>query len=211
MRVDSSAIWYMPRRGNPIRLLWNDIHTFRERNLLQRLELYDVRGVKVINVEYQLEGFDRLRQLILESASHLREKLGRLKVFHKAFLAHGMLIFGVLLFSGMGWLAGSRGEYWAQWISGGLAILGLVAFAKLLWKVRVEYNHVSLVYPFWERKLRYSEIGDIRLENVPGRGNVIITVFVELKSGKRLEFAHFKEGVIPLYESLKAAWERVSV
>lgn len=211
VRVDSSGITYVPRRGKPVGLPWSDIHNIKERNYLQRLELYNARGRKVMNLEFQMEGFARLRQLILESAGHLKEKMSRVKVFRKAFFAHGMLIFAILLFAGMGWLAGRQGEYWVQWIFGGLAVWSVVAFAKLLWKVRVDYHHVSLVYPFWGRKVKYSEIGAIKLENVSDRGNEIITVFVELKNGKRLEFAHFKEGAIPLYESLRAAWERVAL
>ena len=42
--------------------------------------------------------------------------------------------------------------------------------------------------------MRYSDIGDIRLENVSDRGNEVITVVVKVKNGKQLEMAHFKEG-----------------
>lgn len=209
--TDSSGVIYVAKHRKSVKLLWGEIYNIKERNYLQRLELYNVRGHKVMNLEFQLQGFDRLRQRILESAVHVKERMSRLKVFHKTLLAHGTLIFAILLFAGMGWLAGRQGEYWIQWIFGGLAIWSVVAFAKLLWKVRVEHHHLSLVYPFWWRKVKYSEIGAIKLENVLDRGNEIITVFVEMKNGKRLQFAHFREGAIPLYESLKAAWERVSV
>ena len=148
VRIDNSTISYVPRRGNPVRLSWTDIHNIRERNYMQRLELYNARGLKVMNLEYQLEGFDRLRQLILEGASHLKGKYIRQREFHKTNVVHGILIFSVMLYGGMVWLAGEQGEYWAQWIFGGLITYTVFVFAKILRKVRVEYNHISLVYPF---------------------------------------------------------------
>ena len=95
VRIDNSTISYVPRRGNPVRLSWTDIHNIRERNYMQRLELYNARGLKVMNLEYQLEGFDRLRQLILEGASHLKGKYIRQREFHKTNVVHGILIFSL--------------------------------------------------------------------------------------------------------------------
>jgi hypothetical protein len=62
------------RPGAPaVRLAWEDVTELRERFLLQRLELRPAAG-PVLQVEYELECYPELRQLIAERAAHARHR-----------------------------------------------------------------------------------------------------------------------------------------
>lgn len=67
--VDDEGLWpsVLPRTSSLVP--WAKINGVRERPRLQRLELLDAAGTVLARLEYQLNGFDRLRAIVLAHAN----------------------------------------------------------------------------------------------------------------------------------------------
>lgn len=55
-------------------MVWDEIDEIREKVWMQRLTIVARAGRSKINLEYQLDGFDRLRQTVLERTKASRER-----------------------------------------------------------------------------------------------------------------------------------------
>lgn len=64
--IDDEGLWPTRRRRASSLVRWSDIARFRDRPLLQRLELLDRTGRVLARLEYQLEGFGTLRRIVVE-------------------------------------------------------------------------------------------------------------------------------------------------
>lgn len=67
--VDEEGIWPTLHARATSRIPWSRVAHVRARQTLQRLELLDASGALLIRLEYQLNGFERLREIVMERAA----------------------------------------------------------------------------------------------------------------------------------------------
>jgi hypothetical protein len=208
VRVSETEITYLSPHGEQISLHWRDLFALKERVLLQRLELYDTRGQKVMNLEYQLEDFDRLIQLIQRDAPQLREKHVIYKVFHRHGYVRSMLLGSCIFFAIFGLFILYKSNTLMGLVFLVFAALSLATSLREISRVTVGQTETTLTYPLWERKVPYGQIVDITLKTViGGQGNVSITVIIKRYKGKDIKLSMIKEGSLVLFDALQAAWE----
>jgi hypothetical protein len=64
--VDASGIWYLPAHGPIELILWDSIQMVKAHEVARYLEITEVRGPSKIKVEYGLDKFDTLKQVITQ-------------------------------------------------------------------------------------------------------------------------------------------------
>ena len=88
LSIDSDGIWRQHLGKEAGLIPWRRVHSARERQTGQRLDLLDQDGERLIQLEYQLKGFERLRATVF---SVLRQKhialsapaeYGKAKAYH---------------------------------------------------------------------------------------------------------------------------------
>jgi hypothetical protein len=67
----------------PNLLRWEEIANVEARDIARRLIVGDAPGVRRIKLEYQLENFDKLRDIVLERAAARRAQGSARSVFNR--------------------------------------------------------------------------------------------------------------------------------
>ncbi len=81
--VDDRGLWYLPHKRLPNLLRWEEIANVEARDIARRLIVGDAPGVRRIKLEYQLENFDKLRDIVLERAAARRAQGSARSVFNR--------------------------------------------------------------------------------------------------------------------------------
>jgi YD repeat-containing protein len=205
--VDDNGMWYLPRVVAPTFIGWNEIGEVQGREIMKRLVITDTTGTRRIRVEYQLDDFDRLRELILARTAARRMQLPNANVFHRNYLNRRFLAASLVLVIGLAY-------FWAR--QGPGASLVLLAFALIIFAVfaqepsKLEISDRSFVIHclLSSRPVAFDEIEGIELANLRGaEGGVSAAVIVDRKLGKPLRLMGFKGGSISLYDSMRRAWQ----
>jgi hypothetical protein len=212
IQVSGAGITYVPKKGQRTFLPWVNISEIRERVRLGRLELYDGRGQKAMDLHYQLENFERLWEVLRENTGHVRKQ----KAFHRHAAYYAFYIFVILAIGIIAWFSLNKTEsfpdirYAGFTIYGLLALLAIIALLKDTRKVDIEPRKVTLAYLLWKRTIPYSEISDVFLQNViSGSDPINPTVSIKQHNGKTFKLMGFKDGGVLLFDALRSAWETI--
>jgi hypothetical protein len=206
--VDDNAIVYRKANGDTTTLPWGQIGRISEYPFQQRLTVHDYSETITIPIEYQLEGFDQLRDRILSQARHLHNMAQEQTMFHPhrlkvqgSFLA-ALLFLGSLYYHLRGFPITSESVSFSLFWGG--IILMLI---NNPWSVRVESDHVVIRYPLYRRTVFFRDIRSIHMINEIKNYNARSVVEVILQNNKKIRLAYLKEGSIALYRSLHGVWK----
>ncbi len=203
--VNDDGIWYLPNTaGSPTFIRWNEVTTVRARELLQRLEVIDITGRK-IRLEFQLENFDRLREIVLSHTEDRRRQTPSLSVFHSGYRTIAIPVFGMLFFLGFACLSMWQGSQGAALLLAGIVILNAYLLARQPLRVRISSQSIIVEYPGWRRAVPFDSIKDVAIANAQN-GTPVVTI--ERQQGKPLIFRIFREGSVALYDAVRGAWLR---
>lgn len=200
---------YRPHQALSQLLLWDEISNLKEHPYLQHLVAMDRSGTRKIKLEYQLENFDSLREIILEKAQNRTNSVQIPFVFHRT--RHFLIFFLVgCLFC----LAMARLSYTKGGMITTLFFLGFAGFSLLPLFIepviiRVLNNRIILQFILWQYSIGFDEISKLNLQNVSGRhGSRIPTVIIERRQGKPFKLNNIREGSIALYEAVLSALKK---
>jgi hypothetical protein len=207
VEVDETAITYVSRNGDHLRMPWSDIRRVVPREKLQRLELYDFTN-RSMRLEYQIEDFSVLRTLIEEHLRRLLEASAQQTTFRKstANLVSWLAIAAFWLIPVCAGLAtGSR-----QLVVLGVVfiVVWLIPLASTPNAVRLTEDAIEVRYPFRTHKLKFEDIRDISVKDFHSRGNTIATAVVSLDGNKTVGLSQFRDGHLVLHRALRSAWEK---
>ena len=154
---------------------------------MQRLTVSDRRGVK-INLEYQLEGFDRLRDSVVANTKTNREqRFQRRLEFQKDRRVFDVLaMIGAVLFVILACVCFREDKNAHGYFFILLAVaLPLTSISVVESRVELTTAGIVVRYPLTKRLIRFAEITDIQLRNERvARGNSIAMVRV-LRAGQK--------------------------
>jgi hypothetical protein len=204
--ANSHGIWYLPRKGESTFIAWSDVASVNARDTQQRLVLTDATGSRSIRLEYQLEDFSRLRDLVLRNTASTRLHSTAATDFHRTWINKGVFLCGTMLFIVFAWLSRAQGQPGPSFFFMGFAALSLVGIMRDPLRVLITSQAVVVKYPGWERTIPFADIGNITLAEVRNRGNVWAVVVIERRRGKPIKLFRFREGSVALHESLQSAW-----
>jgi hypothetical protein len=206
IQIGTTHITLLRASGSQLVMRWDEIVQIRERFLLRRLELVDIRR-RVLPVEFQLRDFARLREIIQERIPSLRDRHARAHGFRRYGLGRWPLIALLAFLVGFALVA----VFASDW----RGALSLTAFAGLLaaWtftevrSVRVGPHEVILQRFIGARRIPYTAITRIDLVDAESEG-VAAGVTIALRSGAEIKLQGFLEGYLALFDSLSEAWNR---
>jgi hypothetical protein len=85
--LDDSEITFLPHRGTAMSIRWNEVDKVDAHDVMKRLTITGVSGTKRINLEYQLEDFARLRDIVLTRTSEQRDLSPAAREFYRNYTA----------------------------------------------------------------------------------------------------------------------------
>jgi hypothetical protein len=203
------GIWWIYPEEPSVFLAWREISEIRERSYLKCLVLSDSTRVRQIRVEYQVDDFNDLRELILSKATSRNSGLRQRVVFHQRTSFY-------LVFGGIGVLflvvsiASIKGLHFGAAIPLFFACLSFGLLLVTPKSVRIHEDRFVVSSPLRKQTVYYKDIRNIDLRNVEFRNNPAPIVFVE-SSGKRTELGLMREGSIALYETLRDRWRQATI
>jgi hypothetical protein len=206
--VDAEGIRYIPSRGNTTILTWDNIATVIANDAGQRIVLGDASGQKTIKLEYQLDDFARLRNVVVARTTFVvRRYASAMTVFHRSWINKGIFLCFAIGFGIFGCL------YGLDHPGAALLFLGLATpcVARVIFdpsRLTITPTAVEITSPARTRTIEFAEISSVDLVNIPGRGNVWAAVILNLRSGEPVRLFRFREGSLALHEALRAAWAR---
>ena len=183
--IDSEGIRSLDPKRAQVKLYWSDLAKIKERAHRQRLELFDRRGEKVINVEYQLEGFEDLRKILMDRVG--RNTTVRLPVrYTKGWFFH------ILYWGLMAMLSYASYYYYVprpdSWLFVGLLVVALAILAREYLKqviaITVSNDALLLYYPLWQIKAAIPDITDIGIHDEYVKSSRVPHVLITLRNGK---------------------------
>jgi hypothetical protein len=205
--VNDQGIWYLPRKGESTFIGWCEVARVMACDTQQRLVVVDSTG-KSIRLEYQLEGFGRLREFVL-GHTPLQTRLPRPgeTVFHRSWINKVMLLGSIVVFLMAGWASNHQGQPRAALAFIVFAVALLFSITSDPLRLLVGQQSVVIVYPGWERTVLFKDIDGISLADESLRGNVWAAVVINTLHGRPIKTYRFREGSLALYETLYAAWK----
>jgi hypothetical protein len=204
--VDDEGLWptVFPRSSSLVP--WARINGVRERPRLQRLELLDAAGTVLARLEYELNGFDHLRAIVLTRAN-LHQTLGNPhgNAYGVSIWHHVLNIGSLVGFNLLGLYVGESQPLIGY---GGMAlIVALVGwdYWKSPYNLFLSEEGLEIVRPFRKRFIARDRITKIDLadEFVNYRRNPYVVV--SLREPERpIHLKHFQLSAVELVRVLKA-------
>ena len=183
--ADGDGIWYIHNGKDKGLISWEKIHRVKERPYMQRLDLLDRNNKELLRVEYQLLGFELLRDILNEKAVTLNPEPNQSK-FSKGSLYHFFYLSGVVGFSALGIYVGKGGNpllgYGAMSV---LVVFIIYEYLVTATGIQITNNGFLVTYPLINRNISFVDIKDVVISDEFHKGNRIPEVWVITNSAKK--------------------------
>ncbi len=206
--VNSEGIWRQQGRSS-VFLPWSEMASVRANDAQQRLELRDRLDAATIQVDYQVNDFERLRAFILSHSTE-QAQLERpgMSIFHHS--SGNKLVYAAvaaLLFF-FAWQSQHHSGH--PLIPALLGVVMLFLVLREPSSVVIGHDGLAIHHLGYQRDIPFSSIADVTLSDVRYRGNVWAGVLITTKNGARIRLSRFREGSIALFEALQGARKSVA-
>ena len=182
---DDDGIWYMHAGKNKGLISWERITNVKERAYMQCLDLMDHDGKKLLRVEYQLLGFEHLRDTLNEKTSNANPEI-RQSTFSKPPRYHLFYLAYVVGFSALGLYVGADGSpllgYGAM---SALVAVGIYEYIVTATGINIVNGNFEIAYPFTKRNVPFTDVEDILIADEFHKGSRIPEVWVISKNAKK--------------------------
>jgi hypothetical protein len=205
--VNPEGIRYLPRKGENTFIAWNNVASVSARDVMQRLVITDLSGRKTIRLEYQLDNFEQLRDIVLRYTEAARFRRPFAKVFDRNWANRGLFLgcFAACLL--LAYLAVHQGQRGASLGMIGFAAFSLVALTREPASVGISNTAIVIKYLGWQRTISFAAVSNIVIADLhDDGGNVHATVIIERPNGKPIKLLGFREGSVALHDALYSAW-----
>jgi hypothetical protein len=187
---------------------WEDITDVKENNILERLVLTD-KSKKTINIEYQLENITELINILTKRIPQLTNQYSQLEKFHRTNHLHLFYILFLIFFVGLIILSVNQNHYMGIIFFSIVSCLFIYLLLIEFIEVRILSDAVIIVYPFWNKETKYSNIKDVSIETIrSGNGKSSQFVLLKLKGDKIIKLNAVREGTIALYSAIKHSFQK---
>lgn len=197
--LDHEGIWlkHQPRDSSLVR--WSQIAQLRERPQLQRLELLDDSGRTLLRINYQLDRFLFLRDLILARAA---PKSSKDRCFKRGWLYHSINTVGFAALLGVGFASGSG--VGAVLLGSLFTFLFVQDYLRVVCRIEIHKNHLVVGWPLRSRTLQRRDISAIKVDDGAWKGARFFYVEIYLNgTPKPLKLKALKDRTIELRHALK--------
>jgi hypothetical protein len=204
--VDDEAISYLSQRGPATVIAWNEIGEVEAHDFWRRLVVSDLNGRRKIKLEYQLEDFDTLREIVLKRTAERRNQTPAETEFRRNYANRGFFLLVFLAFAAIGVVVMRKASPVRGMAFFAFAALPLFALKREPSKVRILPDSFIVNYLGWHRRVPISEVKNIELVRLHGR-DVSAPVIIECIAGKPVTLTGFLGGSVALWDALRRAWQ----
>ncbi len=204
--IDDDGIWYVFIGKTHGLVLWKHIASIKERAGMQRLELLDIDGDRLLRIEYLLKDFEKLRNILIEKTSTTGPELNR-SSFSKNGIYHLHYIVSLLLTSVLGIYYGTNGNpVLGYGVMGVLVVLVIYEYAVSAIGITIKSDSFEISYPLGKRSIPFTDIIDIELADRFFRGSRLPEVRLTTNHSKKaIKLRQLGVGSIILISELRKA------
>jgi len=198
--VDEEGLWKSQEPRNETLLKWGSIKSVHQRASGQRLELIGFTGEHLLDIEYQLTGFDELRVLIL-SKIRKSERPYPQRYQKKRFYLPLHFVLAALLLAGV-WYYVFVGKVFLAF--GIFMVLLLVAYgfvtsvtAITLWRDRI-----LVEYPWRKFEILSRDIETLVFNDIHDKGTRVPQVGIKVNNGRVIKLQYLGIDETELFREL---------
>jgi hypothetical protein len=183
--TDDDGIWYIHNGKDKGLIPWKRIVKVKEKAYMQCLDLLDSNGNKLLRVEYQLLGFEYIREILNDKTSDADPEIKKL-TFSKKTHYHFFYLLGVLGFSALGLYVGANNSPLLGY--GAMSVLVVVIIYEYIVTatgINIDHRKFIITYPCIKKHIVFSDVEDILIADEFHKGNRIPEVWVISKSSKK--------------------------
>jgi hypothetical protein len=206
--VSDDGIRYMPYGGAPISLQWSEVAglELQEAVLRAQLVISDEARLRTIILDYQLDKFEDLLSIVVDSATNCDPNPARPKTFHTSYLDQVIVVIVFFVCIALAIHFANLNQIYAAAFCL-FAILPVGILATLPHSLTVSTNSIALGYLGWRREIAMASVTGLRFGVQRGnRGSLWTVVWVDTAEAKPLKLTGFTEGSLAVYYSLRDAW-----
>lgn len=161
--VDEDGLWPVSLGKSDGLVRWEDIGSIRERQYGQRLELLDRDGSSLIKLEYQLVGFETLRQIVLAKIRRSDSDIDCPAIFKKSIGYHIFTILAIIGFTALAYYAGQERPVLGLLLFGVVVLLSVNDYVRTVAKLTINRRNLDIRYPLRNKIIDLSEVSSIYL------------------------------------------------
>lgn len=204
--ADNDGIWRLHIGKIDGLIPWEKISVVKESAYLQRLNLFDQNGEKLLTLEYQLVDFEDIRYALNEKAALVNSAIDQ-STFSKGGFYHVFYLAGVIGFAALGLYVGINGNPVLGY--GGMTVLVAMIIREYCVDatgVNIGNDHFEIVYPFSTRTVLFSEVEEIYIGDEFQKGQRTPGVLIAVKNAKKpFKLKQLNIDSNALYRALKNA------
>lgn len=183
--LDTEGIWYTTIGRDTGLIPWDELHAVREGTLTLALKLYNASDEKLMRVEYQLQGFDTLRDILYDHVvdphrtPDFPSTYTKDRHYHPAYAA----IMALLVLFGI--VVGTVGKSVLGVFI--IAILAIMLAYDYLWSVysiTLHEQYLQIRYPLSSHRIKYADIAKLDMTDSFHRGYRHPEIRILAKSGQ---------------------------
>jgi hypothetical protein len=183
--TDDDGVWYIHIGKDKGLISWEVIHRVKERPYRQRLDLLDCNNKELLRVEYQLIGFELLRNVLNEKAGALDLEPHQ-SGFSKGSLYHLFYLAGVVGFSALGIYVGKNGNALLGYVAMSVLVIFLIyEYIVTATGIRITSNGFLISYPFSKRSIPLADVKDVAVSDEFYKGNRIPEVWIITRNAEK--------------------------
>lgn len=182
--IDDDGIWHKHLEKSQGIIPWERIAKIKERAYLQRLNILAANGDVLLRVEYQLVGFEDLRDILNEKVIASRDEL-KCFSFSKGPFYHAFYLVKIIGLFALGLYLGANGNPLLGY--GGMSAAVIFITCQYLMtaaRINLTNNALEIIYPINKKNVHFSEIKSIKIIDKFRDGSRIPEIWIISKKSK---------------------------
>lgn len=201
LAIDEQGLWKVAVGKERGLVRWDSVKSVRERPRRQRLELLGYNGERLLDVAYQLRGFDDLRAFIVDRIPKLDwafpQRHEQRAISSAIEIAPVVPIIAVL------WWSVSEKQNWLAAGIVGVLIIGLYELVTSVRAITLWRDHLLLEYPWRKIEIRNSDIRALHFADLNNKGARVPQLAMQLVSGRDIQLRGSGFNMTELYRQLR--------
>lgn len=212
--LDEDGIWRQHETKTSGLIPWNKIYKLKEHPFRQHLDIMDADGNIIMQIEYELDGFSILRDVLLEKVeANYNDDLSQ--CFNNGMLHHllyAVILIPILFVGILSALLSPATVLQSHFVIVLCAAALLGMYLCSVYRIEVDKNKIILIRPIGRKYIYFSNIIAVELMDKHNHSNAIHNSWVQIMTttGKTYSFSRFvsKVDAHVLYLALKKALEK---
>jgi hypothetical protein len=169
--LDEDGIWPTKDGKADGLVRWEEIISVKERQYGQRLELLGADGNSLIKLEYQLVGFEKLRQIVLSKIHQPNLDIKSPATLGKSIGYHVFTMAAIFGFTTLAYYVGQKRPVLGLLVFAVVVLLITYDYLKTVAELTISQRTLDVRYPLRRKTLDLSEVSSIYLSDQFVKGN----------------------------------------